>query len=203
MTAQQDWDERYRGEEYLFGTEPAAFLVRETRRFEAGRRVLCVADGEGRNSVWLASQGLVVDAFDPSPVAVVKAQRLARERGVQVSHTVAGVDDYDWPVASFDWVVAIFVQFAPPTQRQAMFRRMRDALVPGGTLLLHGYRVEQLEYGSGGPAVADQLYTDDQLRAELDGLDIQVLDSYVAVVGEGTGHVGASALVDVVATRNN
>lgn len=156
MTADQGWDQRYRGQDYLFGTEPAAFLVREAGRFEAGQRVLCVADGEGRNSAWLASRGLVVDAF---------------------------------------------VQFAPPEQRRVMFRPMRDALVPGGTLLLHGYRVEQLEYGTGGPPIASHLYTEDQLRAELDGLEIESVREYDAVVREGTGHVGMSALIDVVATR--
>lgn len=201
VTADQGWDQRYRGEDYLFGTEPAAFLVREAGRFEAGQRVLCVADGEGRNSAWLASRGLVVDAFDPSPVAVGKAERLARERGVDVGFAVAGVDDYAWPLASVDGVVAVFVQFAPPEQRRVMFRRMRDALVPGGTLLLHGYRVEQLEYGTGGPPIASHLYTEGQLRAELDGLEIESVREYDAVVREGTGHVGMSALIDVVATR--
>ena len=201
MTSEISWDDRYRGSDYLFGTEPAEFLVREGGRFERGQRVLCVADGEGRHSVWLASRGVVVDAFDPSPVAVAKAERLARERCAEVNFAVAGVDDYAWPVGSFDGVVAIFVQFAPPAQRRAMFQHMREALVPGGTLLLHGYRVEQLTHDTGGPRVASHLYSEQQLRLELDGFEIDLLREHDSVVAEGTGHVGMSALIDVVATR--
>ena len=196
-----EWDRRYAGEAYRFGTEPNRFLVACADLLHEGDRALCVADGEGRNSVWLASRGLVVDAFDVSAVGVAKARRLAAERGVSVRFEVAGAEEWSWPEAAYDVVVAVFIQFAPPEQRRRIFGLIARALRPGGLLLLEGYRVEQLEYGTGGPGVPDQLYTEPQLRAELDAFGIERLDSYDEVVEEGSGHSGMSALIDVVARR--
>ena len=199
--AAPDWDARYARADYLFGTEPNRFLERSRPLLREGGRVLCVADGEGRNSVWLAGQGFQVDAFDPSGVAVAKARRLAAERGVTVGFAVADADAWDWPVAAYDAVAAIFIQFAPPQMRRRIFAHIARALRPGGTLLLEGYRVEQLAYGTGGPPVASQLYTEAQLREELPGLTLDAVLSYDAVVDEGPVHSGMSALIDVVARR--
>ena len=196
-----DWDARFSGDGFLFGTEPNEFLVRCRDLLPPGRRVLCVADGEGRNSVWLAEQGLVVDAFDRSPVGVAKAGRLADERGVEVRFDVADVDAWTWPAERYDVVVAIFIQFAPPDQRQRLFARAFSALRPGGLLLLEGYGVEQLGYGTGGPPEPDQLYTEGQLRSELAAFAIERLDAYDVDVREGPAHSGMSALIDVVARR--
>jgi SAM-dependent methyltransferase len=196
-----DWDRRFSGEGYLFGTEPNRFLVSCADLLREGDRALCVADGEGRNSVWLAGRGLTVDAFDVSPVGVAKARLLAAERGVSVDYSVAAADEWPWPEGAYDVVVAIFIQFAPPALRRRMFGWIGRALRPGGLLLLEGYRIEQLEYRTGGPGVAEQLYTEPQLRAELAGLTIERLDSYDEVVDEGPAHSGMSALVDVVARR--
>lgn len=199
------WDARYAGDDYLFGTEANQFLV-ACRDLLGGAdlsrtRVLCVADGEGRNSVWLAGQGCHVDAFDPSPVAVTKARRLAEERGVAVNHAVADADTWPWPEDAYDAVAAIFIQFADPALRRRIYDRIVRALEPGGRLLLEGYTVDQLQYGTGGPRSPDLLYTEEQLRAELGAFDIERLDAYHASVEEGPGHSGMSALVDVVARR--
>ncbi len=113
--------------------------------------MLCVADGEGRNSVWLAGQGLDVDAFDTSPVGVAKAERLAAERRVSVRFHVSDADGWDWPKGAYDAVAAIYIQFAPPDMRRRIFGRIARALRPGGLLLLEGYRAEPLAYGTGGP----------------------------------------------------
>ena len=197
----REWDRRYAGDGYRFGTAPNRFLASCGHLLAPGGRVLCVADGEGRNSVWLAARGFDVDAFDLSPVGVAKARRLAAERGVDVRLEVAGVDDWRWPDGVYDAVVAIFVQFAPPGMRRRLFARIARALRPGGVLLLQGYRPEQLAYGTGGPGVPDRLYTEHQLREELAALDIERLDAYDAEVDEGSGHAGMSALIDVVARR--
>jgi SAM-dependent methyltransferase len=196
-----DWDARYGGEGYLFGTEPNAFLVASSRLIEPGGRVLCVADGEGRNSVWLAGEGYVVDAFDPSSVAVGKARSLAAQRGVAVGHVIASLEDWSWPEAAYDAVAAIFVQFAPPELRRTMFRHIERALRPGGLFLLEGYREQQLAYGTGGPRIIDQLYSEEQLRRELERFQIEEMSSYDTVVEEGPGHSGMSALIDVIARR--
>ena len=195
------WDDRYAGDEYLFGTEPNRFLVACRSLLGDGGRALCVADGEGRNSVWLASEGFDVDAFDASPVAVEKARRLAAKRGVSVRFTVADADSWSWPESAYDVVAAIFIQFASPDLRRRMFDRIAQTLRPGGLLLLEGYRVEQLAYGTGGPRSTAQLYTEEQLRTELAVLRLEQLRSYDEAVEEGGAHSGMSALIDVVARR--
>jgi SAM-dependent methyltransferase len=199
--AAPDWDARFARDDYLFGTEPNEFLASCRPLIGDAARVLCVADGEGRNSVWLASEGLEVVAFDASPVGVAKARRLAAERGVTVRHEVAGVDGWGWPREAFDVVAAIYVQFAPPGMRRRMFERIRETLRPGGLFLLEGYRLEQMAFGTGGPRVPDQLYTEDQLREELAGFELEEIRSYDAVIDEGPAHSGMSAVIDVIARR--
>jgi 2-polyprenyl-3-methyl-5-hydroxy-6-metoxy-1,4-benzoquinol methylase len=196
-----DWDARFSREDYLFGTAPNEFLVRTRDLIPPGGRVLSVADGEGRNSTWLAQQGFAVDAFDGSPVGVAKAERLAAERGVSVSHEVARVDGWRWPGERYDAVVAIFIQFSPPTERRRVFADIHRALRPGGLLLLEGYSLAQLAHGTGGPRVPDQLYTEQQLRAELAAFSIEALREYEAEIHEGPAHSGFSAVIDVVARR--
>ena len=197
------WDERYAGDEYRFGTEPNAFLVSCLPLLVPGGRALCVADGEGRNGVWVAAQGMAVDAFDPSAVAVAKADRLAALRGVEVATVVADADTFVWPEGAYDVVAAIFIQFADPALRRRIFARSARALLPGGVLLVEGYGPRQLAYATGGPRTLDHLYTEEQLREELEavGLRIERLASYDAIVEEGPGHSGLSALVDAVARR--
>lgn len=199
--ADLDWDRRYAGADYIYGTHPNRFLASCRHLLNSGDRALCIADGEGRNSVWLAGLGLKVDAFDVSPVGVAKARRLAESRGVNVRFEVASAEEWDWPTDAYDIVVAIFVQFAPPEMRRGIFLQAAHALRPGGLLLLEGYRTEQLVYGTGGPPVADQMYTEEQLADELSDLSIELLESYDAVVDEGSAHSGPSALIDVVARR--
>ena len=140
--------------------------------FPDAAAMLCVADGEGRNSVWLARQGLQVQAFDISPVGVAKARALAARAGVQVDYEVADCDSWAWPEATFDGVAAIFVQFADPALRTRLFRRMAAALEPGGTLVLQGYTPKQLDYRTGGPPQVEHLYTEDLLRGAFAALDI-------------------------------
>ena len=195
------WNERFAADEYIFGTAPNAFLAAHQPSLPPHGRALCVADGEGRNSVWLAEQGLEVAAFDFSPVGVAKARRLAGERGVRVDYEVASVYGWHWPQAVFDVVAAIFVQFADPAMRAFMFERMARALRPGGLLLLEGYTPRQLEYRTGGPSQMENLYTAPMLREAFGALDILELKEYDADVAEGTRHSGRSALIDLVARK--
>jgi SAM-dependent methyltransferase len=195
------WNKRFAGEQYLFGREPNEFLRAKAGQLRAGGRVLCVADGEGRNSVWLARQGLQVDAFDLAEVGVAKAQRLAESQGVSVNYEISACDARDWQPAAYDGVVAIFVQFAEPVMRQRMFANIVQSLKPGGILLLQGYGPKQLDYKTGGPGVLSHLYTAELLRAELAALDIIELTEYDAELSEGARHSGISALVGMVARR--
>jgi SAM-dependent methyltransferase len=195
------WNGRFAGDEYLFGTEPNAWLKEHAGAWPPGGRVLCVADGEGRNSVWLARQGFVVDAFDIAEAGVAKARRLAQQQGVAVNYAVADCDRYAWPLGACDGVAAIFIQFADPAQRERLFAHMAASLKPGGTLVLQGYTPKQLEYRTGGPPYASHLYTPAMLREAFAELQIALLREYEADVAEGSGHCGRSALIGLVARR--
>jgi SAM-dependent methyltransferase len=195
------WNRRFAGDDFHFGTEPNAFLKEQAEVWQAGQRVLCVADGEGRNSVWLARRGLQVQAFDIAETGVAKARRLAAQHGVQVDFAVADCDGYAWPEAGLDGVAAIFIQFADPALRQRLFARMVASLRPGGTLVLQGYTPKQLDYRTGGPPIASHLYTEALLREAFAGMEILVLREYEAEVAEGSGHAGHSALVGLVARK--
>lgn len=197
----QMWDARFAREDYIFGTAPNVFLTQQAQRLAPGMRALCVADGEGRNSVWLAQQGLTVVAFDIAPRGVAKARRLAERCGVRVDYRVASVEAWDWAPEAFDVVAAIFVQFAAPAVRARMFEGMLTTLVPGGWLLLQGYTPRQLEYGTGGPPCAEHLYAPALLRAAFGAHDIVELREHDDVLSEGTQHAGLSALIDCVVRK--
>lgn len=195
------WDERYAGEEYHFGTEPNAFLVSQRQLLKPGMSCLAVADGEGRNGVWLAEQGMDVLSVDASPVALDKAKKLAQQRNVDVRFEQADMAAWEWGENRFDVVAAIFIQFAPPAVRGQMFARIKRCLKPGGLLLLQGYTPRQLEYRTGGPSQAENLYTEAMLREAFADMDILHLSVHDDIIREGAGHSGMSALIDVVARK--
>jgi len=194
-----DWDSRFAGEEYLFGIEPADALKRHLPMLVDAGRTLVVADGEGRNSTFLAQQGFEVVAQDYSPVAVAKAQKLAAQKSVEIEFRVSDIHDFDWTEEEYDNVVAIFIQFVAPDRQAYVFEGLKSALAPGGTLLLHGYTPEQINFGTGGPPNADHMYTSQMLDDAFHDLDILVNRSYHAEISEGKGHSGMSALIDFVA----
>ncbi len=195
------WDERYTGEAFLFGTAPNAFLVAQKQRLPASGNALAVADGEGRNGVWLAEQGLHVLAVDASEVGLAKSRQLAAERGVSMQQELADLAQWDFGHERFDVIAAIFIQFADPALRERLFAGMQAALNPGGLLLLEGYRPEQLGYATGGPSDIENLYTEALLRDGFPALEIEHLAVYDAEIHEGAGHHGMSALIDLVARK--
>jgi SAM-dependent methyltransferase len=201
MSELERWQTRFAGPGYLFGTEPNAFLKSHAHLLRPGQKALSVADGEGRNGVWLAEQGLDVRSFDFSPVAVAKARDLARQRGVTLETEVADLFSWPWPIAAFDVIAAIFFQFAGPDTRDAVFAGIKRALKPGGLLLMEGYHVRQLGFGTGGPSDVANLWTRELLvRAFGDFSSIAITEQDRALA-EGHHHVGMSALVDFVGTK--
>ena len=195
------WETRFEAPGYLFGTEPNAFLKSQRPLLKPGSRALAIADGEGRNGVWLAEQGLDVRSFDFSPKAVAKARELARRRGVNLQMDVADIFTWQWPAAEFDIIAGIFFQFVGPEKRDFVFSEIKKALKPGGVLLMEGYRPRQLEYGTGGPSNIANLWTRELLEtsfADFSSIEISEGDRELA---EGTHHVGMSALIDFVGRK--
>jgi SAM-dependent methyltransferase len=187
------WNQRFQTERYIFGIAPNEYLRAQAQHLAPHSRVLCVADGEGRNSVWLARQG--------HRVGIAKAHKLAGEAGVSVNFAVADGDALQWPTALYDAVIAIFIQFADPAMRERLFERMVRALKPGGVLVLQGYTPRQLEYKTGGPPFASHLYTAELLRHAFGRLHVIDLSEYEAELTEGTQHSGHSALIGLVARK--
>ena len=197
----EKWNRRFQAPGFVFGTQPNIWLRDHSSCWQPGQRVLCVADGEGRNSVWLAKSGLVVDAFDIAEVGVAKARTLAVAAGVSVNYRVCDCDSFPWPENAYDGVAAIFVQFADPALRARLFANIARCLRPGGSLVLQGYTPRQLDYKTGGPSIASHLYTQEMLHEAFAGLDMVDLQEYETDLSEGNGHNGRSALVGLVARR--
>jgi SAM-dependent methyltransferase len=197
------WDARYRSEEYIFGTRPNAFLASQEEHLAAGTRVLAVADGEGRNGVWLAQRGCKVCSVDISPVAIEKAKNLALDRNVHIDFAIADLMEWEWPEVAFDVVVCIFIQFASPRMRKKLFDGFWRTLRPGGVVIMEGYGVKQLQYTSGGPRELENLYTPQILRDAFAEWEMLLLREYDAVLDEGPRHRGMAALVDLVARKPN
>lgn len=195
------WEHRFATPEYVFGTEPASFLTHRSDVFPAGASVLSVAEGEGRNAVWLAAQGCRVTALEYAPSAIAKAHKLADARGVTVDFIAADVLAHAWPTDAFDITLGVFIQFAGPDDRRAIFDGMARATKPGGRIALHGYTPKQLDYRTGGPGRLENLYTPDILTNAFPGWRVEICEGYERDLDEGAGHSGRSALIDFVAVK--
>lgn len=198
------WNSRYAksGDEYVYGTEPNAFLAASVGRLAGGGEVLCIADGEGRNSVWLARQGFRVRAIDISDDGVAKARALARREGVAVDTEVADVTRFDYGHARYDAIVSIFLHL-PAKARRATHRRVVEALRPGGLFVYEAYGPEQPGYGTGGPPEPELLHPLDDVLADLEGCAIEHAFSGVRPVLEGRAHRGDGYVVQVIARRGD
>lgn len=194
------WDERFGGDAYTYGQEPNAFLRAEAHRIPLGR-VLCLAEGEGRNAVFLAGLGHDVTAVDFSIEGLRKAERLARERNVKITTVHADLSTYEPEDAGFTGIVAIFAHL-PPAVRKHVHAWVSRSLRPGGVFILEAYRPEQLAFNTGGPRDAALLMTLAGLKDELAPLTLEIGREVERDIQEGAFHAGPSATVQVVATRS-
>jgi SAM-dependent methyltransferase len=195
------WEDRYRVPDYVFGKEPNYFLVSCKALLPRSGKALAVADGEGRNGIWLAEQGLEVLSLDFSPSAQQKARALAKQRGVTLTIAQADVHTWDYPEAAFDVVVEIFTQFSTPAERAKKWAGMRKALKRGGLLIIQGYTPKQLQYGTGGPKQVENLYTRAMLEeAFRDFRDMKIVEEEIEIY-EGTSHGGMSAVINLTARK--
>jgi SAM-dependent methyltransferase len=195
------WQGRYSIPEYLFGKEPNYFLASCKPLLPRSGKALAVADGEARNGVWLAEQGLDVTSLDFSEAAQAKAAALAAERGVQIKLVHADVHAWHYPEDTYDVVVEIFTQFSAPSDRTRKWDGMRRTLKPGGLLILQGYTPKQLEYGTGGPKELENLYTRAMLEQAFGGFhDLKFVEEELEM-HEGAAHGGMSAVIGLTARK--
>jgi len=200
--ATQFWNERFDKDEFIFGKEPNEYLVEKTQQYlKPNDKVLCIADGEGRNGVWLAKQGMRVVGFDASNIALAKANQFAKENQVEVEYSFSDTDSFAWHQNAYDAVIGIFIQFADPAMRERIFKQTYQALKPGGVFILQGYTPKQLEYKTGGPSLIEHLYTEELITDLAKDLHILELCSYERELSEGPRHTGMSALLGLVAQK--
>jgi SAM-dependent methyltransferase len=193
------WEQRYGADGYLYGTEPNDFLRQHVDSIPRGR-VLCLAEGEGRNAVFLAGQGFEVASIDLTQAGVAKTHRLAIERGVTVDAVTGDLATADLGVQRWDAIVSIFAH-VPAAIRRDLHKRVVDALAPGGVLLLEAYTPAQIGRGTGGPPAPELAMTHSGLMRELEGLELtHALETERDVV-EGRGHTGRGSVVQVIARR--
>ncbi len=195
----QMWEQRYQKPEFVYGREPNRFLVSVWRQLPPGR-ALCVAEGEGRNAVFLAQQGYRVTAVDFALAALKKAAQLARQNRVSVNLIAADLSHFPIQPESWDVMVSIFGHFLPQ-DRKKIHRQMVEGLVPGGMFVLEAYTPKQLIYRTGGPPTAELMMNAATLEKELVGLEFLILRETEREVIEGTQHRGWAAVVQVLAQK--
>lgn len=194
------WDERYSTEDYAYGTQPNDFLAEQFACIPAGGRVLCLADGEGRNGVFLAQQGYEVTSVDLSRVGLEKANRLADDRGVHLHTVHADLAQYSLGSNQWDGIVSIFCHLPGPV-RHTVYSQIPGSLNAGGVFLLEAYTPAQLAYGTGGPKDAEMLLTVGKLQAELPALHFSLLREVERDIVEGSLHTGLASVVQAIARR--
>jgi SAM-dependent methyltransferase len=188
------WNERYGAPGYAYGTAPNDFLVSVAARLPPRARVVSLAEGEGRNAVFLAEAGHSVVAIDSSSVGLDKARALAAERGVAFETVVADLANVPHGVAEADVVISIWAHVPPPLRRD-LHVRVQRLLRPGGLFVVEAYHPAQTRRSTGGPRDKALCLTADQLREELPLLDWLILEETTRAVHEGVFHDGISDVV--------
>lgn len=194
MEMREFWEARYSEEGFAYGTLANEFLMSQQHRFQPGMKCLAVGDGEGRNGVWLAQQGLDVLSVDYASAGMAKARQLAASRNVSLKTECVDLTRWQWPVNEFDLVVAIFIHFSPEL-RPALHRSMVAALKPGGVIILEAYEKGQLQYKTGGPPVEEMLYSEAILKEDFASAEILHAEHAIVELNEGKYHKGMSSVL--------
>ncbi len=194
------WNEKFGGEDYFYGTQPCQWLVMNRHRFGRGQ-ALAIGDGEGRNGVYLASQGYHTTSLDQSEVGLEKAKRLAAANGVRLTTWHADLADTNLIDDQYDLIAAIYAHLPQPL-RATTHAQCASALKPGGLFILEAFHPLQLNYRSGGPKTEDLLYRADAICEELKGLTIVDALEGRTELSEGSGHRGMGYVTRIVARRD-
>ncbi|MEO0797264.1 MAG: class I SAM-dependent methyltransferase [Verrucomicrobiota bacterium] len=195
---QPKWDERYSEDEFAFGTEPNTFLVQQASLLSGP--VLALAEGEGRNAVYMATIGLEVYGVDASSVGLAKAHRLADSRGVSIQTDVVDLAEFNPRENHYGTVVSIFAHL-PSAIRQRLYPLVERCLVPGGLILCEAYSKEQIHRDTGGPKDLDLLMSRKDFESAFPNCDIVLSQEIDREVLEGCYHTGLASVVQFVARK--
>lgn len=194
------WDQRYRDADYVYGKQANDFLVENVQHLPKGK-ILSLAEGEGRNAVFLAQQGYAVTAVDSSQVGLDKAQKLAQEYGVEIDTILADLNEFEITPNTWEGIISIFCPLSTQ-QQQLLYPKIVAGLKPKGVYLVEAYRPEQLAYGTGGGSSVDHMTTQASLEHGLRDLEFVKLESLEREVIEGKFHTGLAAVIQAVAKKN-
>ena len=195
------WDDRYNEDEFAYGKKANDFLASITFRVPTGKKALCLAEGQGRNAIFLAKAGFDVLAVDQSAAGLQKALELAKEENVEIKIQEADLSSYNIPEESYDCIVSIYGHFDPKT-RAYIHRQAVRGLKKGGQFILEAFSKDQLKYDTGGPKALDLLYDLQELEADFDGgLEFQIKRQLNRVVEEGRYHTGMSSVIQIQGTK--
>ena len=196
---QNQWDERYARQEYIYGTEPNKFLKEQLSLLKPGR-ILFPAEGEGRNAVFAASLGWETDAFDQSVEGQKKAVKLATHKGVNINYYIQSLNDWNPEPDQYDCIALIFVHL-PEGLRQQVHNAVVKALKPGGTLLLEAFTLNQLPRTSGGPKTAELLFLEEQITSDFKDLIFTTFAETQSMLNEGPLHQGLADVIQLTAIK--
>jgi cyclopropane fatty-acyl-phospholipid synthase-like methyltransferase len=194
------WEERYSQEEFIYGAEPNVFFAEQLKKLKPGK-LLLPAEGEGRNAVYAAQQDWNVVAFDYSKAGQVKAQQLAKEKGVHIHYQIAEADKFTSYPENFDAVGLIYAHVSPAV-RKVLHENVKEWIISGGTVILEAFHPKQLQgYPSGGPKDISMLYTAAMLQEDFKDFTIQLLEEKEITLSEGTHHKGNGYVTRMVAIK--
>ena len=196
--AEIDWDDRYSDDEFIYGTEPNAFLVEHSSKLVSP--ILSLAEGEGRNAVYLATLGLQVHCVDGSAVGLAKSRELADSKGVDINTEVADLAIYQPAANRYQSVISISAHL-PSVIRCRLYPMVEQCLQPDGILLLEAYSENQLSRNTGGPKDVDMLMTVSKIEREFPNLEPIILHEIEREVCEGKHHTGLASVVQFIGRK--
>lgn len=191
------WNDRYSAESYAYGTAPNTFFREKLNEYKLSGRVLFPAEGEGRNAVWAAQNGIEAVAFDISQEGRKKALQLADQKGVKIQYEVG--DYFQMDLGTFNAVVLIYAHFPQPL-RTRLHARFVEALRSGGLIILEAFSINNLPYREkntsiGGPPVPEMLFTLEDISREFKGLETLELEEVEVQLNEGKFHIGTGKVI--------
>jgi SAM-dependent methyltransferase len=194
------WNQRYSEEGFAYGTEANDFLKNHFHYIKPGGKILCIAEGEGRNALFLAANGYQVTAVDMSEVGIMKAQSEAQRRGLQLNTIVANLEDFDFGESTWDGIVSIFGHL-PPAIRKRVHKKLVNGLTPGGLFLFEAYTPKQLALGTGGPKDISLMIDHGIIEDELSDLKAEIFQEINREIKEGKYHDGESSVMQYLGRK--